>query len=87
MSSPSLPSTDVSPHPTRTADPHEKKQYHESKLEEVELEGDGRPPFVLTMTEWKLLGIAGVRHLSQPITGHTTLNLYLFPSGRFLLGW
>jgi hypothetical protein len=29
-------------------------------LEQYELEGDGRPPFILTYTEVKLLGIAGV---------------------------
>ncbi|KAJ7146565.1 major facilitator superfamily domain-containing protein [Mycena epipterygia] len=31
-----------------------------SGLEEYELEADGRPPFILTYTEVKLLGIAGV---------------------------
>ncbi|KAE9400652.1 MFS general substrate transporter [Gymnopus androsaceus JB14] len=29
-------------------------------LEEYELEGDGRPPYLLTMAEFKLLGVAGV---------------------------
>jgi PHS family inorganic phosphate transporter-like MFS transporter len=35
------------------------KKVHWSKLEEVEKEG--RPPFLLTKSEIKLLGIAGVR--------------------------
>lgn len=33
---------------------------HKSALEEFERENDTRPPFVLTLTEAKLLGIAGV---------------------------
>ncbi|GJF00371.1 inorganic phosphate transporter [Phanerochaete sordida] len=56
MSSTSLPSTAISPNPSRNADPD---AHYKSRLEDLELE-DTRPPFVLTWPEVKLLGIAGV---------------------------
>ena len=37
-------------------------QRHKSALEEVENENDSRPPYVLTLTEIKLLGITGSGH-------------------------
>ncbi len=46
-----------------TSTPTEDGRYR-SNLEEYELEGDGRPPFILTVPEMKLLGIAGVRQTS-----------------------
>ena len=36
-----------------------------SRLEEFEQASDNRPPFILTYTEVKLLGIAGVSGLSN----------------------
>jgi len=47
--------------PMHQITPTPSAQYRED-LEEFERD-DGRPPFVLNMTELKLLGIAGVCHL------------------------
>ena len=44
-----------------TPEPTQDGSRYRSNLEEYEMEGDGRPPFVLTVPEIKLLGIAGVR--------------------------
>lgn len=54
---PSMPSEvdENMPTPTRTESAH-----HRSQLEEYERSGEGRPPYILTYTEVKLLGIAGV---------------------------
>ena len=51
-----------SPTPTSPDSPRDGR-WHKSNLEEYELEseGEGRLPFMLTMPEIKLLGIAGVR--------------------------
>lgn len=35
---------------------------HRDALEEIENENDSRPPYVLTLTEIKLLGITGAGH-------------------------
>lgn len=64
---PSQDSQESSTAPT-AAPPNE--PYH-SKLEDFELESDSRPPYILSRTELKLLGIAGVRPLSF-FSGHTT---------------
>lgn len=54
-------------------------------LSTYELEGEGRPPFVLSFPEVKLLGIAGVRfHVTRPLEKHDT-NLS-FQVGFFLDG-
>lgn len=52
---------------TRMADPERAMDtnetdtaFHRSNLEEYERADDTRPPFILTSTEAKLLGIAGV---------------------------
>lgn len=55
-----------------------------SALEEYEQSGEGRPPFILTYTEVKLLGIAGVRAVLRP----SCLRLLLiYLSGWLFLGW
>ncbi|KII90528.1 hypothetical protein PLICRDRAFT_536373 [Plicaturopsis crispa FD-325 SS-3] len=51
-----MPSQQVPP----TGAAGETQGRHRSTLEEYERSGEGRPPFVLTFTEVKLLGIAGV---------------------------
>jgi PHS family inorganic phosphate transporter-like MFS transporter len=40
--------------------PGAKEARKRTALEEYEQSGEGRPPFILTYTEVKLLGIAGV---------------------------
>lgn len=58
MSEHSLPSTTE---PKATNEPTQNGQENfNSRLEDFELE-DSRPPFILSMPEVKLLGIAGVR--------------------------
>lgn len=51
-----------------------------SALEEYEQSGGGRPPFVLTYAEVKLLGIAGVSAMSVVCAGH----LIYLPGWLFL---
>jgi PHS family inorganic phosphate transporter-like MFS transporter len=41
-----------------------KETRQRTALEEYEQSGEGRPPFILTYTEVKLLGIAGVSAMS-----------------------
>jgi hypothetical protein len=50
------------------------EQKHVSKLEDYEAAGDGRLPFVLSLAELKLLGIAGVSTLPSrtSISGRVT---------------
>lgn len=48
-----------------------------SNLEEYELEGDGRPPFILTVPEMKLLGIAGVSILFYIVLSPSQLTILL----------
>ena len=50
----------------------QRKRGH-SNLEELEQEGSNRPPWMLTKTELKLLGIAGVRAIDLT-SGFTELN-------------
>ncbi|KAJ6617383.1 major facilitator superfamily domain-containing protein [Mycena sp. CBHHK59/15] len=47
-----------------------------SGLEEYEREGDGKPPFILTYTEVKLLGIAGVGVFHLPVSTMLQYRLY-----------
>lgn len=44
--------------------PGGKEARKRTALEEYEQSGEGRPPFILTYTEMKLLGIAGVSAMS-----------------------
>lgn len=60
---------------------------HHSELDEFERQ-NGRPPFILTYAEVKLLGIAGVSSVSAAWLRIEVLTRYLFmPQGRVLLGW
>lgn len=62
---PNMSTVDGSPHPTaHNPEPTGDGRY-ESNLEEYERE-DGRPPYILTLPEVKLLSIAGVRISSDP---------------------
>lgn len=75
---------------TRMADPERAMDtnetgaaFHRSNLEEYERADDTRPPFILTSTEAKLLGIAGVSPcllapaaLAQPWHVRTQFCLY-----------
>lgn len=70
----SSPSTAVGspqpPHavgPKQETYPPQENGAYRSNLEEYELEGSGRPPFILSVPEMKLLGIAGV-------SGHFAMN-------------
>jgi hypothetical protein len=54
----------------------ESKEIHEkSALEDFEQSGEGRPAFILTYTEVKLLGIAGVSAVSVVPASTSDLSL------------
>ena len=53
-----------------TPEPTQDGGRFKSNLEEYEMEGDSRLPFILSRTEMKLLGIAGVRFAGY--FAHTT---------------
>lgn len=51
-----------------------------SRLEEIERNDDSRPPFILTRTELKLLGIAGVSRYRMPGVLSLTMALHRLDS-------
>jgi hypothetical protein len=55
-------------HGRTTPTPTTESGRYRSGLAEVEREGDGRPVFILSRTELKLLGIAGVREHRLNVT-------------------
>lgn len=57
-----------------------------SKLEEFERDDDGRPPFILTWTEVKLLGIAGVSISFDRCKMQNPYHL-IYLIGRLFLRW
>lgn len=74
------------PPPTTTTTTTEEAGRYKAGLAEVE-RGDGRPVFLLTRTELKLLGIAGVSAvlIYPTLFGSESLTAVGFP-GRVLLG-
>ena len=56
-----MSSGDSSRSAVNTPEPTHDGSRYKSNLEEYEMDNDGKPPFILTYPEVKLLGIAGVR--------------------------